>query len=602
MAGPAVYLPTQIRRLARIVRAERRVADATTTALEELAGLVRTQLAADGYTAVVVDSRAPEWHAALVERIMPVIEDVFREGFYAEHRGSAVTAAAEPVEPVQVPGGPADRYAGQYLTQVQNRLVAVSDDVFRAITHQLEEGRQATFQVTGRDGVTTTEVGESIPELAKRVDGLLSDGQRWRNRGVTVARTEVISANNAGAHAAAYDNAKLFGAETGQVIKEWLATSDTRTRPTHQTANHQTVLGLGNTFSVGAASMQAPGDPSAPAGEVVNCRCTVLYHYPGDPGYDELAAADGVETGPLPEEAFVQRLHADLEAGRMTPDQLREASVTASDLGRVNAQAALTRYEQTLAAKAASVKPTPLPTPAAKVIDAPSGSIAARHAPDPEVLEALQPQRGGFNAASMHAPGGSTATTRARVLNAIAGNTKATQLRKTLDSFQSGGSTAIPRLRTDIETYLTGGELTEGRRESIENLLGAIGNSDAGDQTLFRGMVIPGNLEDVLARYTAGTDLDLSLASFSSDKKLAQGFSEKGAGQKVTAKTTTPVLIEWVGEGKRALPIQNLAKSRIFWDEKEWVGAGRYRVTGTRTVKRGGVQTVVVTIEQRSVW
>lgn len=324
MAAPATYLPTQIRRLARIVRAERKVADATAAALADLAEVVKTQLAADGYTAVVVDNRAPEWRQALTDAIMPVIADVYAEGYASETRSPALTSAAETAAERPDDRSPADRYAGQYLTQVENRLTGVADDVFRRITTALEDGRQAQFTVTGRDGVTSTETGESIQQLAARVNDLLGN-EVWAKRGTVVARTEVISANNAGSQAAARDNAALFGTTEGSVIKEWLATSDTRTRETHQNANHDKVMGLHTPFSVGGASMQIPGDPAAPAREVVNCRCTALYHYPGDPDYDEMAADLGAAPGLKPVPAFTGMTDAEVKALVGDPEQGKAA-------------------------------------------------------------------------------------------------------------------------------------------------------------------------------------------------------------------------------------------------------------------------------------
>ena len=292
--------PVKLRRLSRIVRAERDITRATQTALLRLAETVGDQLAADGYHASILDNRAPEWREALAADIMPLIAQVYADGYAAESRTSALTAAVMPNgEPAPGDYGPADHLATQYLQTVHNRMTGVADDVFRRVAAALEEGRQATFTLA--DG--TTVVGESIPDLAKRVQALLRDNTTWSGDAVRVARTEVIGANNAGAHAAAFGNAELLGASSTAVIKEWLNTSDHRTRPTHQDAGGQLVLGLDTPFQVGASTLQAPGDPSGPAGEVINCRCTALYHYPGDPGYDEKAAALGA-TPALPESAF----------------------------------------------------------------------------------------------------------------------------------------------------------------------------------------------------------------------------------------------------------------------------------------------------------
>ena len=56
---------------------------------------------------------------------------------------------------------------------------------------------------------------------------------------------------------------------------EWLSSGDAATRETHLLADGQRV-DFGETFDVGGAALAFPGDPSGPAGETINCRCTAL--------------------------------------------------------------------------------------------------------------------------------------------------------------------------------------------------------------------------------------------------------------------------------------------------------------------------------------
>lgn len=220
-----------------------------------------------------------------------------------------------------------------------------------------------------------------------------------------------------------------------------------------------------------------------------------------------------------------------------------------------------------------------------------------------DVAEAALPLSKGQADALLPKRGGWTTTTRAGTVAALKKTPEGRNLLQTVDSFQSGSSANIPRLRTDIEKVLAGDtSLAPGRVDSVKNLLGAIAQSDAGDRPLFRGMVAPLTVDEVLARYRTGGTLDLSLASFSSDKKLATEFSIKGAGQKVTGKTRTPVVIEWLTGPKHALPVENLSKSRVFSNEKEWIGAGHYNIIKASTRTRQGVTTVVLQVEQVSTW
>lgn len=88
-------------------------------------------------------------------------------------------------------------------------------------------------------------------------------------RARAIARTETHS----GAQASSLSAAKLIGIDT---IKEWNATGDSRTRDDHERADGQQQP-LDQPFVVGGHNMQFPGDPSAPADEVVNCRCVQDY-------------------------------------------------------------------------------------------------------------------------------------------------------------------------------------------------------------------------------------------------------------------------------------------------------------------------------------
>ena len=126
----------------------------------------------------------------------------------------------------------------------------------------LEQLRRALM-----DGV---DQGEGIRDLAKRVESLYAETiEPWR--AVMIARTEVVSASNA----ASVSVARSTGVHMNKV---WLSTRDDRTRDTHREVDGQEV-GIDEPFNVSGWGMMWPGDSSmaAPAGEIVNCRCTVTY-------------------------------------------------------------------------------------------------------------------------------------------------------------------------------------------------------------------------------------------------------------------------------------------------------------------------------------
>lgn len=107
----------------------------------------------------------------------------------------------------------------------------------------------------------------------------------WHYRARRIARTETMAALNGGTVAAARATAETLGTT---LYKQWLATPDERTRGTHRVADGQ-VVPLTQPFAVGGALLMHPGDPTGPAHEVIQCRCTLLL-------LDEDAATDAEST------------------------------------------------------------------------------------------------------------------------------------------------------------------------------------------------------------------------------------------------------------------------------------------------------------------
>ena len=114
-------------------------------------------------------------------------------------------------------------------------------------------------------------------DLSKQVKALLevaddSFAEDKKARATLIARTESCSTMNAGAM-------ELYKAE-GINYKEWISVQDDRTRDSHLLMDG-TVIPVTDKFEVPATSqtegawMDYAGDPSAPAGQVCNCRCTV---------------------------------------------------------------------------------------------------------------------------------------------------------------------------------------------------------------------------------------------------------------------------------------------------------------------------------------
>lgn len=122
--------------------------------------------------------------------------------------------------------------------------------------------------------------GEAIPKLAKRI--AVQTGETNMKAMLRYARTAMTSAQNSG-------RMEMLHQAQGMGIKckkRWLATLDQRTRDTHA-ALDGAVVGVDDKFSNG---LMYPGDPTGAAGEVYNCRCTLIYEYdgfPNDPTADQ---------------------------------------------------------------------------------------------------------------------------------------------------------------------------------------------------------------------------------------------------------------------------------------------------------------------------
>jgi hypothetical protein len=185
------------------------------------------------------------WTSEVDNEIVPTIGRVLRGAL------RRVTGAGEPQT---------DPYVSTYLNAAGNRLVRLPDEIYGLIVVEIERGIRE---------------GRSIGDVTRDINTILtaSGSERWPNRARTVARTETMGAVNAGV----LRGAQLEAEARGDVapFKVWIATEDSRTRPTHHAADGQRTL-LTEPFRVGGAALMFPGDPRGPADEVINCRCSLI--------------------------------------------------------------------------------------------------------------------------------------------------------------------------------------------------------------------------------------------------------------------------------------------------------------------------------------
>ena len=109
--------------------------------------------------------------------------------------------------------------------------------------------------------------GEPIDKIADRLAQVI--GMNLRSA-ISAARTMVTSAENKGRQDG-FERAAAMGII---LEREWIATSDGRTRAWHRELDGVTV-GVDEPFENAIGKIMYPGDPSANGANVWNCRCTL---------------------------------------------------------------------------------------------------------------------------------------------------------------------------------------------------------------------------------------------------------------------------------------------------------------------------------------
>lgn len=251
--GVDPWLPARLASSAEIIAAEQAVYRAYWAALSAWLVQVERAVIVPGLPpqAAAVFAQAPAW-AQEVRRVADgPIRDVMGQA-YATTLGPGYRFDSRPA-------------VAAHLAEVVNRMVRTPDEVFDRVAAQIAKG---------------SGLGEDMPTLARRVSTVLdaTDTQTWPNRAVTVARTETLSALNAGRQ----DAFAAVADELGEPFEHmWLSTKGPATRPTHRRADGQRVP-VGEAFVVGGFQVRYPGDPFAPGKERINCRCTTLLLRPGE--------------------------------------------------------------------------------------------------------------------------------------------------------------------------------------------------------------------------------------------------------------------------------------------------------------------------------
>ncbi|MFF8447883.1 phage portal protein [Streptomyces leeuwenhoekii] len=177
------------------------------------------------------------WRRRTGELLRPFLERAWRRG------GASITASFDLDEPDVA------RALDERLEELAGQVTATTEQVLRSqlLAHGVAEG-------------------ESVPELRARLQRVFTNLSDYR--ATMIARTETVGGYNAASLRAAV--------AAGATRKTWLATDDTRTRPTHRSCNGKTAP-ISGTFPL--TQSRWPADPAAPAAQSIQCRCALTFEF-----------------------------------------------------------------------------------------------------------------------------------------------------------------------------------------------------------------------------------------------------------------------------------------------------------------------------------
>lgn len=121
-----------------------------------------------------------------------------------------------------------------------------------------------------------------VPLTKEQIDKMVG---RYRERFLqyraeVIARTETTKVLSQARHQAIQQVMAQAGITDDRLIRIWNTNMDGRERWTHHEMNAQEVLGLDSHFtSPSGALLKYPGDPDAPADEIIQCRCVQSFRF-----------------------------------------------------------------------------------------------------------------------------------------------------------------------------------------------------------------------------------------------------------------------------------------------------------------------------------
>lgn len=194
--------------------------------------------------------------------------------------------------------------AGDLPAEARAAVAREAADTARAVTPAKEPARAAD----GREAVIPADVVEAhirarvetviavVQDAVEEVRAVIADTDatdapmdvivdKVRDTYRTRAKTWTSKAVNASVVGAMNESSLIAATAAGVEKKQWLSSHDSRVRDSHKEADG-TIAKIDEPFQLDGGPVAYPGDPTGPAGEVVNCRCTLLFPVPTAPVYD----------------------------------------------------------------------------------------------------------------------------------------------------------------------------------------------------------------------------------------------------------------------------------------------------------------------------
>ena len=201
----------------------------------------------------ILDNRQTGWKRTMEDVYIPMLEYFGQQEFeaIAEEKGT---------------GPSAKKQFDAFNERIQEWLGEHAAEQATFVLNTTKETMQRIFTEAQREGLTVDELAEKITERFGGWAEPMEDVDF--SRAMMIARTESTMASGKAGFEGAIQARDEFNLT---MTKTWISSRDSRVRTDHDIMDGETVP-LDGSFSNG---LDFPGDPSGPADEVINCRCTM---------------------------------------------------------------------------------------------------------------------------------------------------------------------------------------------------------------------------------------------------------------------------------------------------------------------------------------